>query len=46
MDLEIIILSEIRQTEKRQMPYDITYTWKPRYDTYKFTSETEIGSQT
>ena len=46
MDLEIIILSEISQTEKRQTPYDITYMWNLRYDTYKLTSETETGSGT
>ena len=32
MDLEIIILSEISQTEK-EIPYDITYTWNLKYDT-------------
>ena len=26
MDVEIIKLSEVSQTEKRQLPYDITYT--------------------
>ena len=46
MDLVIIILSEISQTEKRQTPYDITYMWNLRYDTYKLTSETETGSGT
>ena len=26
MDTEIVILSEVSQKEKRQIPYDITYT--------------------
>ena len=27
MDLEILILSEVSQTKKRQMSYDTTYMW-------------------
>ena len=27
MDLEIVVLSEICQTEKKQASYDITYMW-------------------
>ena len=27
MDLEGIVLSEINQAEKRQMPHDFTYMW-------------------
>ena len=27
MDLEIIIVSEVSQTEKDKIPYDITYMW-------------------
>ena len=27
MDLDIIILSEVSQTDKRQIPYDIIYMW-------------------
>ena len=27
MDLEIVTLSEVSQTEKRQTPYDVAYTW-------------------
>ena len=30
MDLEIIILSEVRK--KRQIPYDITYMWNLKYN--------------
>ena len=32
MNLEIILLSEISQKKKQQIPY-ITYTWNPKYDT-------------
>ena len=42
MDLEIIILSEVSQTEK----YDITYMWNLKYDTNEFIYETETDSQT
>ena len=34
MDLEIIILSEVRE---RQIPYDVTYTWNLKYDTNQHT---------
>ena len=27
MELEILILSEVSQNEKRQVPYDIAYLW-------------------
>ena len=45
MDLEIIILSDLSQTE-RQIPYDITYTWNLRYDTNELIYKTETDSQT
>ena len=32
MDLELIILSEVSQKEKRQIPYHITYMWNLDYD--------------
>ena len=32
MNLEIILLSEISQKKKQQIPY-ITYTWNPKYNT-------------
>ena len=38
MDLEIIILNEIRQ---RQIQYDITYLWNLNYDTNELIYETE-----
>ena len=44
MDLEIIILSEVSQTE-RQI-YDITYMWNLKYHTNEFIYKTEIGLQT
>ena len=45
IDLEIIILSEVRQTE-RQTPYDNTYMWNLKYDTNEPTYKTETDSQT
>ena len=33
MDLETLILSEISQKEKRQITYDITYSWNLKYVT-------------
>ena len=43
MDLEIIILSEVR---KRQISYDITYVWNLEYDTNELIYKTETDSQT
>ena len=43
MDLEIIILNEIRQ---RQIQYDITYLWNLNYDTNEPIYETETDLQT
>ena len=31
IQLEIIILSEVSQKEKDNIPYDITYTWNLKY---------------
>ena len=33
MDLEIIILSEVKSDNKRQISYDTTYMWYLKYDT-------------
>ena len=33
MQLENLILNEISQKEKRQIPYDITYIWNLIYST-------------
>ena len=43
MDLEIVILSELRE---RQIPYDITYMWNLKYGTNEPIYETETDSQT
>ena len=43
MDLEIIILSEVRE---RQIPQDITYKWNLKYDINELIYETETDSQT
>ena len=46
MNLETIILSEVR---KRQIPQDITCIWNLNYDTYntnKLTYKTKTDSQT
>ena len=44
MDLEMIILSEVRQRQTK--PYDITYVWNLTYDTNKIHVRTETDSQT
>ena len=44
MDLQIIILSE--GTQRRQIPYDVTYMWNLKYDTNEPIYETETDSQT
>ena len=33
MELETLVLSEVSQKEKRQIPYDITYLWNLKYRT-------------
>ena len=40
------ILREVCQTEKRQVPYDITYMWNLKYDTNELIYKIEIESQT
>ena len=44
IDLEIIILSEVSQKKKRQIPYDITYMWNLKYDTDELIYKTETDS--
>ena len=44
MDLEIIILSEVSQTERQS--YDITYMWNLKNSTNELIYETETDSQT
>ena len=41
MDLEIIILSEVNQTDIVYQIYDITYMWNLKHDTNKPIYETE-----
>ena len=45
VDLEIIILSEIRE-QKRQIPYITQTIWNLRCDTNEFFHDTETDSQT
>ena len=45
MDLEMIILSEVKSDRERQI-YDITYMWNLNYDTNELIYETETDSQT
>ena len=43
MNLEIILLSEISQEKKQQIPY-ITYTWNPKCDTNELIYKTVTQS--
>ena len=45
LDLEIIILSEESQKEKRQIPYDVTYIWNLKYDTNQDIYQSKTDSQ-
>ena len=42
MVLEITILSEVSQTEKKQVSYDIAYMWNVKYNTNELIYKTEI----
>ena len=47
MDLEIIILSEVSQTEKDKYHYDTTYMWNlKKNDTNELIHKPETDSQT
>ena len=46
MDLEIIILSEVKSDRERQVSYNITYMWNLKYNTNDLVCETETNSQT
>ena len=46
MQLEVIILSEVSQKEKRQIPYDIPYMWNLKYGTNEFIYKTVTDSET
>ena len=45
MDLEIIILNEVKSERERQIPYDITYMWNLNYDINQFIYKIEMDSQ-
>ena len=45
MDLEIIILSEVSQTEKDKYNNDITHMWNLKYDTNELIYKAETESQ-
>jgi len=45
MDLEIIILSEVKSDRNRQI-YNITYMWNLKNDTNNLIYKTETDSQT
>jgi len=46
MQLELIILSEVRQKRERQVPYDITYMWTLNYATNEPIYKRETDTQT
>lgn len=46
MNLEIIILSEVKSGRGRQIPQDITYTQNLKYDANELIYEAETDSQT
>ena len=46
MDLEIIILSEVKSERERQILYDITYMWNVKYNTNEPIYKTETESRT
>ena len=45
MQLDSIILSEVKSERERQIPYDITYMWNLKYGTNEPIHETETDSQ-
>ena len=46
MDLEMIVLNEVKSDRERQIPYDITDVWNLKYGTNELIYETETESQT
>ena len=46
MQLEIIMLSEVKSERVRQIPYDITYMWNLKYGTNEPIYEKETDTQT
>ena len=45
MDLEMIILSEVKSDRERQISYDIAFMWNQEYDTNELICETETDLQ-
>ena len=39
MQLEILILCEVKSERKRQLPYDISYMWNLKYGTDELSTE-------
>ena len=46
MDLEMIVLNEVKSDRERQGLYDITDVWNLKYGTNELIYETETESQT
>ena len=46
MDVEIIILSEVKSERERQISHDITYMWKLKYDANEPIHKAEADPQT
>ena len=45
MDLEIIILSEVKSEKERQISYNITYMWNLKYNTNELIYKTGIENK-
>ena len=45
MDLDIIVLSEVSQIEKRQILYDIIHTWNLKNNANELIYETDTDLQ-
>ena len=46
LDLEIIILSEVKSDREKQISYDMSYIWNLKNDTNELIYKVEIDSQT
>ena len=44
MDLEVIILSEVKSDKERQISYNIIYMWNQKNDTNELIYKTETDS--
>ena len=45
VELEIVILSEVKSERERQIPYNIPYMWNLKYGTNEPIYKTETDSQ-